>query len=118
VKVDYANSTDREPSAAESIFTGSFQVTRLIYKIQFTITSDSRNFVDYAFAQNLSLLRDPQLSAHLSDALPLRHVHFRLPKHPDNLLNSKTIPLHPDLLSASDSAITLTQNLDQFWGVR
>ena len=40
-----------------------------------------------------------------------------LPKHPDVLLHRKPFPLHPNLLSVSDPAITLTQNLDQFLGV-
>jgi len=46
--------------------------------------------------------------------LALRQMSLCLPKHPDDLLYCKTFPLHPDLLSASDPAITLTQNLDQF----
>ena len=39
-------------------------------------------------------------------------------EHPDALLHSKRLPLHPGLLSVSDSAITLTENLEQFSGVR
>jgi hypothetical protein len=35
-----------------------------------------------------------------------------------DLVNTVSLPFHPDLLSALDSAITLTQNPDQFLGVR
>jgi hypothetical protein len=48
----------------------------------------------------------------------IRHLSFRLPKHPDNLLNSKTIPLHPGPLSDSDSERKLTSDPDRLLGVR
>jgi len=66
----------------------------------------------------ISLFCDPEIPAHLPDALALRQMNLCLPKHPDDLLDCKTIPLHPALLSASDSATSLTQNLDEFLGVR
>ena len=54
--------------------------------------------------------------ASLGTPLTLRQVNFSPSKHPDGLLQRKTIPLHPDLLSASDSATILTRNLDPFLG--
>jgi len=66
----------------------------------------------------IGLLCDPQLSAHKLDTLALGQVNFCLPKHSDDLPHSKTPALHPDLLQAPDPALTLTQNLDQFLGVR
>lgn len=51
-------------------------------------------------------------------ALPVGDLSLCLLKHPDDLLRPKALPFHPDLLSGSDPALTLTQNLDQSLGDR
>ncbi len=66
----------------------------------------------------VDLLRNLQLSAHELHILTLRQMNLCLPKYPDDLLHRKTLPLHPDLLSGTDSGTKLTQNPDQFLGVR
>ena len=55
---------------------------------------------------------------HWPDTLAPREMNLRLSQHPNDLLFRIAIPLHPDLLSTPDSATSLSQNLDQFFGGR
>src|SRR5271157_6343958 len=45
-------------------------------------------------------------------------MNLSLPKHPDDLFHCKTIPFHSDLPIWPRHYSILTQNLDQFLGVR